>query len=143
MLTNANFENTVLKFIPSQLVEGIYSDFHTRWYMETGNLIVQTMLIFAVFPYLNFFIYYILSYLFRALDSGPLYFLKKGKDRKTKMASVQAFVDTYAGPEFDLYYRYPQLINTVWVIFTYGVALPILYPVGLVCMVNTYICERI
>ena len=101
------------------------------------------MFIFAIFPYLNFFIYYILSYLFRALDAGPLYFMKKGNEQKTKFSSIQAFVETYAGPEFDLYYRYPQLINTVWVIFTYGVALPILYPVGLVCMVNTYISERI
>lgn len=107
LLTNANFENTVFKFAPAWVTKGIYSDFHTRWYFETGNLIVQTMLIFAIFPYLNFFIYYILSYFFRALDAGPLYFKKNEKEFKTKLSSVQAFVETYAGPEFDLYYRYP------------------------------------
>ena len=49
----------------------------------------------------------------------------------------------YSGPDVVLPIKYAVIINMIFVTFTYGIALPILFPICLVGMINMYITERI
>ena len=42
-----------------------------------------------------------------------------------------------------IHYRYSTILNIVYVTFTYGIALPILFPIAFLCMMNIFIAERI
>ena len=49
LLTTANFEGTVLSFIP---INKNYSDFTAEWYVVTGKALVNTMTISAFMPFI-------------------------------------------------------------------------------------------
>ena len=42
-----------------------------------------------------------------------------------------------------IHYRYSAILNIVFVTFMYGIALPVLFPIACLFMLNTYIAERL
>ena len=56
---------------------------------------------------------------------------------------MQAFVDTYAGPEFTLHYKYSYILVVVYVTFLYGAGLPVLFPIAFFSLLGLYIVERL
>lgn len=62
---------------------------------------------------------------------------------KTKKVTIQQFINVYAGPEVVVHFRYSSILNMVFVTFTHGLAIPLLFPITLVGVTNIYICERI
>ena len=51
-------------------------------------------------------------------------------------------MDSHAGPHTEFHIRYAFLFNSIFVCFTYGLALPILFPITLFTMINMYISEK-
>jgi len=99
------------------------------------------MIIMVIFPQINFGLFYGIRLLKRFLDSGIE--CCNSKDRKSKKKSMAQYVDLYAGPEIQMFFRYASVINIVFVAMTHGVALPILYPLALFGLANNYFTERI
>ena len=58
LLSNADFENTFLNFIP---INRKYSDFSENWYIDQGTLLTQTMCIQSVMPYVNIAVVILIS----------------------------------------------------------------------------------
>ena len=58
------------------------------------------------------------------------------KKCKTKAKTIQQYIEMHAGPEVDLHLRYSLIFVSVFVSFTYGLALPILFPITLFLMIN-------
>lgn len=54
LLTNADFRFSVLKFIP---INNQYADFDKNWYLDIAPSLIQTMLIYAFFPYIEICMY--------------------------------------------------------------------------------------
>ena len=61
---------------------------------------------------------------------------------KTKAKTIPQFIDIHAGPHTEFHTRYAFIFNSIYVCFTYGLALPILFPITLLSMINMYISER-
>jgi len=61
----------------------------------------------------------------------------------TKKVSIHQWIKLYAGPDVELHFRYAVLLNQICVCFTYGLALPILWPITLFGLINLYICEKL
>ena len=53
----------------------------------------------------------------------------------------QQYIDLYAGPTFQIDFRYSRLMNNIFVTMMYGCGLPILFPIALVSLVVTYFVE--
>ena len=53
LLSNANFQNTMLKIIP---IRNQYNDFVSDWYVVIGKSLQNTMLMTAFLPYITFLI---------------------------------------------------------------------------------------
>lgn len=92
LFTNAKFEFTIMKglsglnkFLP--ISGGIYSDFTTRWYLEISPMIIFTMMVRAIWPFMNLIIFFGLRLLKRLLDSGPRNCWKR--NRPTKKSTIQ------------------------------------------------------
>ena len=136
LLTNANFENTPLSFIP---LRNRFADYSEDWYILVGSQQVQTMMINSIMPYMNFFILRGLSVALQFLDSRTTLFQEKPL---TRTKTIQEYVLLYAGPEVEIHYRYSGILNIVFSTFTHGLALPILFPIAAFSMFNFYICEK-
>ena len=52
-------------------------------------------------------------------------------------------MDLYCGPEMIMHDSYAVIIKTVFVTFTYGFALPILFPIAALSFFILYITERL
>jgi hypothetical protein len=56
---------------------------------------------------------------------------------------VQQYVQLYSGPELKIYSKYSAIINVVYTTFTYGLAIPIMFPLSILCLLSIYVTERI
>jgi len=96
------------------------------------------MIISSIFPVLEFAGFYGLKTFFRLLDRSFT-----SDSYKSKKKSINQYIDTYAGPEYQIHFRFSAIMNTCFVCFTYGAALPILFPIALLAFVVLYITERL
>lgn len=80
MITNANFENTILSFIP---IKREFNDFTPDWYRVIGSSLQTTMLIAAFMPYFTMMIAYALKRFAIIKDRGLC-----TKGLKTKMLTL-------------------------------------------------------
>lgn len=76
----------------------------------------------------------------RLLDSG---FGCCFKGHGTSKKSINEYVNLYSGPELEIWFRYSAMLNFVFVTFTHGIAMPLLFPIGAFGMFNQYFFERI
>ena len=136
MLTNANFEDTPLSFIP---IKNGFADFSGDWYILVGTQIVQTMVINSFVPLINGIVLVALKWALRFLDSRCSF---RSLFPKTKLKTIQQYVNLYSGPEVEMHYRYSAILNVVFSTFTHGLALPILFPIAAFAMLNFYVCEK-
>lgn len=81
--------------------------------------------------------------MFRALDQGLSNVCCCRKTNKTKTVTVQQYVDLYSGPTHLIHFKYSLVGSTIMTAFMYGLALPILFPLAALCILNVYICERL
>ena len=95
------------------------------------------MIFSAVFPALEACGYFSLRLLGRALDSGFTF-----DKYATKKTSIQGYIDTYSGPIYMMHFKYSQLLRTVFVTFTYGFGIPILFPIAAVAILILYLVEK-
>ena len=91
-------------------------------------------------PPLEFIIFYGLRYLYRVLDQKTL-LPRNYLWSRTK--TIQAFEEIYNGPEFSLHYKYSYIMVVVFVTFTFGAGLPVLFPLAFVSLLLFYTCERL
>jgi len=55
LFTNADLKYSILYWIP---INNQYSDISKDWYLDIGVALVKTMAIMAVFPYVEFVMFY-------------------------------------------------------------------------------------
>ena len=127
ILASANLENTPLSFIP---LRKNYHDFTEDWYFDVGSVIVQTMFIQSLMPYANMISVLAENFFFKFIDTGCK------NDKRTKAKTIQQYIDSHAGPEMELHLQYSLIFVSVFVCFTYGLALPILFPITFFLMIN-------
>ena len=96
----------------------------------------KTMLINSIYPYIDFCISIGMKLAFRAKDSCCW-------RRDTKCLTIQQYVNLYAGPQHLMHFKYAAILNTVWVTFMFGLALPMLFPIAAFTFFNYYFCERV
>lgn len=137
LLVNANFEHSFLSFIP---IRNTFSDFSSVWYLTIGKSIVMTMAIASFMPYAGFMIAVVTKLLLRAQDSSFTCF---SKVPKTKKITVPQYETLYSGPEVQFHLKYSSMMYMVFVTFTHGIALPILFPISCFAMCNMYIIEKL
>jgi hypothetical protein len=53
-----------------------------------------------------------------------------------------AFTNLYAGPVHSMEFKYATILNTVFITFFYGTALPLLYPIAAFTFWNLYVVDR-
>lgn len=131
LLTNANFEGTVLSFIP---INNSFNDFTADWYRASGSSLVSTMIYGSFAPLIQFIFAFFTKIVLRIFDQGLKFFDKSSKI--TKKLSIQAYVDLYSGPHVVIHFRYASLLNQIYVTFMYGLVLPILFPI---CLLSIFI----
>lgn len=62
---------------------------------------------------------------------------------KTKLKTITQFINLYGGPEVVIHFRYSFIMNLIFVAFTYGLAIPMLFPITMFGIFNMYVCERL
>lgn len=98
-----------------------------------GGSLAQTMLIQAFMPYIEIGI---------ALTIKKLLKWRDGYPNKTKKVTNQQYINLYAGPEYMMHFRYSTIMLFVFVAFTYGLFMPIMFPISLIGIFNMYVVER-
>ena len=140
LLNSANFKDVDGGKGPLSLVfsVGELTDFNVEWYRSVGSVIQQTMFMTALWPIIEFGIFWSLMNFSRWYDRGF------GSDTfSTNMPTVQAYIDLYAGPEYLIHYRYATILLNIGVAFLYGTSMPYLYCTATLAFIVLYINERL
>lgn len=96
------------------------------------------MAIASVMPVIEFLLMWALKSGLRLLDRSFTKDVFRSKKR-----SIQLYIDTYTGPDYQIHFRFSQIMNITFVTLMYGTALPILYPIALWGFFVLYTLERL
>ena len=124
----------------AQIFEGLYADFNSLWYNDVGVSITSIMVSNMYWPLLEMVIFTGLRIGYRMIDQCSLW---PTNHYNTKSKTKQAFIETYQGDEFKFHYKYSYILVVVFVTFTFGAALPILFPIAFTSLLIFYVTERI
>lgn len=137
LMTNAN-----LQYAPSPLniipIYNQYSDLNQNWYEEIGPQLIKTMLITAVYPYMEIVIFGGLWLLYQVLDKS----CNCCDKHATKATTTQKYINLYAGPAYLMHFKYSSILTQIYISFTYGLFIPILFPIAALGILNMYIVEK-
>jgi hypothetical protein len=53
------------------------------------------------------------------------------------------YVNLYSGPDYFIYNSYSSLLNVIFFTFMFGIAMPLIFPLGLLYIVIFYFFERV
>ena len=134
LLVNADFSE---QFFAFGITGGTESDFDAGWFKVIGNTMVGTMIFIMLWPIIEFFVFWGLRFLPRFLDHGF-----STDPYNTKVTSIQAYLDNYSGPVYLMHYKYAAILTIVFVTFTFGFGIPILYPIGAMGLLILYLVEK-
>lgn len=109
-----------------------------EWYNDIGSSLILTMLTAAVWPIIEFFMYYFLRLFFRLLDRSF-----SCDEYKTKCKTIQQYVNIYSGSDYLIHFKYSAILNVVFVTFMYGLAIPLLFPLACLFFIIFFVVERL
>ena len=98
------------------------------------------MLIKSLLPWLKCLGFSLGSYCKRRKDSGRTV---KATIPETKCLTIKQYVTIHSGPEVKLDLQYAYLFLMVFTTFTYGIALPLLFPICCFAIFNLYVSEKL
>ena len=70
-------------------------------------------------------------------------FCRKLPPQQTRETNIASYKELYSGLDFEIYYKYSNIILMVWVSFLFAPGLPILFPIGLFGLIVQYVTNRI
>ena len=140
VLNNANFKDFDEGVGPLSAVffVGTETDFSVKWYKTVGTTLMRTMFSQAIWPLIEFVMFYSILNFSRFLDRNFT-----SDTFTSSMPSVQAYIDLYAGPQYLIHYRYAMILLQICVAFMYGTSMPYLYFIACFAFVILYINERL
>ena len=92
----------------------------------------------SIIPYFTLLRLKLRKHWVRYCDSGEW----STENNRTKQKTITSYVDIYSGPDLQLHFRYSDLMNQIFVAFTYGLSMPLLFPILLFSLINIYWLER-
>ena len=134
LLVNADLSE---QFFNSGIFRGTSGDFDATWFKVSGNTMVGTLIFILLWPIIEFFVFFGLRWLPRFLDHGF-----SSDPYNTRVTNLQAYVDNYSGPLYLMHYKYAHILNIVFVAFTFGYGIPILFPIAAVALFFLYVVEK-
>lgn len=140
VLNNAAFNDIDGGYGPlSQLFRvGTMTDFNVEWYKTVGTLLMKTLLMAGLWPLIEFAMFWSMIAFFRWMDKGF------GSDEWfSKSPSLQAYIDTWAGPVYLIHYRYATILLQIGCAFLYGTGMPLLYFYAFIAYAVLYVNERL
>lgn len=123
-----------------RIFSGIYQDFNAEWFEDVGHIICSTMMFNVWMPPIEFAIFWLLRYAFRAWDQRSLIV---DDLKRSHSLSIEQFVGLYSGAVFYIHYKYAFILTVVFVTFTFGAGMPVLFPIALFSLLSLYVTERL
>jgi hypothetical protein len=107
------------------------------WYIKYAPILVGTMKAMAAWPMIELATYGAVFKFLRYFDRGF------SRDKfKTKLPSIQTYIDLHAGPEFAIHWRYSSTMLQFSVALLFGAGLPVLYTIALISCILQYTVDR-
>jgi hypothetical protein len=126
VLVQANFSEVG----PGWIFTTQYTDYSPAWYTTVAPTIVGALIMQPFWPLIVTAISSSIRWCkIRGDKSGDA---KIGMTKKynTKKTQISAYLDLYTGPQFMVHIRYAQMIKVVAVTMTFGIGMPILFPIA-------------
>ena len=118
--------------------KGPFHDYMPLWYIDVGLKITQTMVIQCIMPYVTLTVGFLVPAIKSYLDTKGT-----GDAYVTKQTSMIKYKMVYQGQDYLIHFKYSDALNVVYVAMTYGLGIPILFPLAAVTLLNQRICEKI
>lgn len=138
LLVNANLSEHTY-FPAYQILDaGQFYDYAPQWYVDVGFKLVQTQIINCIVPYCTTIgVGVVVPKLKKWLDTS-----KTMDHFKTKKTSRVPFKALYSGTDYVIHFKYSGVLNIVYITFTYGIGLPLLFPIAICSIFSQWANER-
>ena len=124
----------------NELFSGVYTDLNAGWFKDIGYIIVYNCCFNAIWPIIEFFMWYSIRHVRRMHDQKKFW---PNDVTRTRTSTMFGFLAIYDGPIFLVHFKYAFILNVVFVTFFYGSILPILFPIAWLSIFVLYSVERL
>lgn len=122
----------------SQVLQGEYSDFNSKWYAQVGSFMIMTFVMESVSPLIGVLYNYFIAYPLARCWHHP-----KISDRSSHKFPTQADVNALeVGNIFDTTIHTSQLIALTFMAMTYGSGMPILMPLSFMTFILYFYVDK-
>ena len=119
------------------LMNGQFTDFGEKWYEEIGVPICITMIINMISPHIFVLLEFVMKGYSQCVDRSY-----SSDHTLTKQVTQHDLENMYTGPEFNLYLRYAQLLNTLFVCLMFSSGMPVLIPICCFTFMGYYFADK-
>jgi len=99
------------------------------WYSVVGSKIVKAMIINSIMPYITVVTSICIPWVMRRMDTG-------GNPYKSKKTSMAKYKLAHGGKDYIIHFKYSNVLNIVYITMTYGIGMPILFPIAVFNFLN-------
>jgi hypothetical protein len=140
LLVNADLSEAKIPILSSIFTGGMHRDFTLKWYEDVGKIIMNAMIYQIYWPFIDFLMWLTYRWVLRLWDKR---WCCCKKWRTTRSKTIYEYIEIYAGPEYQIHYKYSTILNTVYITFMFGAGMPILFPIALAQFFVLYMWERL
>ena len=121
------------------LLGGSHKDLGVDWYKEIGVPIIVTMLVNSVTPHVASFVGWLILRIKQMRDRG----CGCSFNGKTRQVTQEALENLFTGPQFVMYLRLSQLLNSIFVCIMFSSGMPIMIPILFFTVFSYLIVDKI
>lgn len=122
----------------SSLALGTYDDLTPNWYATIGYSVVFTYIL-KFFTFIGWTFYRaFVPWCRRKCDRGC-----SNNIAKTKKKTMAEYIALYMGNEFDIDYSYTEILKAMFVCFSFGTILPIVYVISFIHLILLYYRDKV
>ena len=140
MLVNANLSEHLPgdNYVTKILSRGKYYDYTPEWFRDVGKKLMVTMMVQAVLPIVNVIKTLGLRYVRVLWDTkGTM------NPHVTRCKTVEDYMNLYEGAEYLTYIKFANALNLLYIAMTYGIGIPVLYPLAGVAILINFCAEKL
>jgi hypothetical protein len=128
LLVNANLSEHFPQYI-TQHFRGPFYDYMPMWYIDCGLKIMIAMVIQMCLPFISVTLAHLVPYLKQRYDNRGT-----GDPFVTRSTTIAWYKWFNGGSEYMIHFKYSDALNVTYVALTYGLAMPILFPIAAITL---------
>lgn len=140
LIANMDSKETPLSILDKIPKKGTFKDMSAEWFEVVGPQLFTTSIILALNPLIDYLVIEMMRRPFMWWDASCCCCREK---TKTKAKTLRQYLLIHQPPKYMMHFHYSFIAVQIWMMFTYGLFIPMIIPVTLFGILLSYVMDKV